>query len=74
MPTMSPPAGHGALAATFDLFDLGVRIMRQNLRRLHPDATEDEIDRRLGEWVQHRPGAEGGDAVGPSVDPHARLK
>jgi hypothetical protein len=74
MPKMSPPAGQGALAPTFDLFDLGVRIMRQNLRRLHPEATEDEIDRRLGEWVQHRPGADGGDAVGPSVDPHARLK
>jgi hypothetical protein len=48
--------------------------MRQNLRRLHPDASDAEIDRRLGEWIQHRPGAEDGDAVGLSVDPHVRLK
>lgn len=74
MPKMSPPSGPGALASTFDLFDLGVQIMRQNLRRRHPAAPEDEIDRRLVEWVQHRPGAEGGDAVGSSVDPHVRLK
>lgn len=42
MPKMSPPAGQGALAHPFDLFDLGVRIMRQNFRRLHPEAPEDE--------------------------------
>jgi len=74
MSTLSPAAGPDALAATFDLFDLGVRIMRQNLRRQDAGATDDEIERRLGEWMQHRPGAGFGDANGRPVEPHARLK
>jgi hypothetical protein len=69
---MSEP--RGALSATFDLFETGVRLMRQNLRRQHSDVSEDEIDRLLGEWLRHRPGAEAGDAVGRSVDPRTRFK
>jgi hypothetical protein len=69
----SPPEARGALSATFDLFDTGVKLMRQNLRRQHPELAEAEIDRLLGEWLRHRPGAEAGDAVGRSVDPSTRL-
>lgn len=74
MSTTPPPVDRDALAATFDLFDLGVRLMRQNLRRLHPEASDEDIDRRLGDWMRHRPGAEAGDAVGRSIDPRARLQ
>jgi len=47
--------------------------MRENLRRRHPDASSDQIERLLGEWLQERPGAEGGDCPGRPVDVNARL-
>lgn len=55
------------LRTAFDLFTAGVRLQRQNLRRRHPDASEEEIDRLLKAWMQERPGAEHGDAVGKVV-------
>ncbi len=67
------PDHERALSATLDLFDVGVTLMRQNLRRLHPEASEVEIDRRLQEWLRERPGAEAGDAVGRHVDPRTRF-
>lgn len=57
-----------AFHTTLELFEAGVALMRQNLRRSAPDATEDEIDRRLVLWLRHRPGAERGDSPGRSVD------
>lgn len=45
-----------------ELFETGVAIMRQNLRRRFPKESEGEIDRRLTEWLRTRPGAEFGDA------------
>lgn len=57
------------LRLALELHDDGVAMMRQNLRRAHPDASDDEIEERLRAWVRHRPGAEHGDAVGtPSQD------
>lgn len=53
------------LELTLDLFEFGVEVMRSNLRRRHADAGEREIERRLAEWLRHRPGAEHGDAPGP---------
>ncbi|HET7486585.1 MAG TPA: hypothetical protein VFJ85_01555 [Acidimicrobiales bacterium] len=35
--------------------DLGVALMRQNLRRRHPGASEVEIDARLRRWLADRP-------------------
>lgn len=52
------------LRLSLDLFETGVALMRQNLRRRAPDASEAEIERRLGAWLQERPGAERGDAEG----------
>jgi hypothetical protein len=66
-----PPAGR--LGATLDLFETGVALMRENLRRQHPQADEAEIARRLSAWLRHRPGAEAGDAQGRSVDPQTRF-
>jgi Rv0078B-related antitoxin len=51
----------------------GVDLMRQNLRRRHPEALDDEIERLLGEWLQERPGAEFGDCPGPTVDMNTLL-
>jgi hypothetical protein len=44
-----------------ELFETGEAIMRQNLRRRFPNASAEEIERRLIAWLQTRPGAELGD-------------
>lgn len=62
-----------AFRTTLDLFQTGVDLMRQNLRRRHPQASDEDIERRLGEWLQERPGAESGDCPGRAVDVNTRL-
>jgi hypothetical protein len=57
-----------AFQTALDLFEAGVDLMRQNLRRNHPDAGEQEIERLLIAWLHHRPGAEAGDGHGRAVD------
>ena len=52
------------LRTALDLFEAGVEMMRQRLRRDHPDLAEREIAARLTAWLRERPGAEFGDAVG----------
>jgi hypothetical protein len=47
-----------------DLYQVAEDIQRQNLRRRNPDATEEEIEQGIREWLAHRPGAEHGDGVG----------
>mgnify|MGYP006992569915 CR=1 FL=1 len=61
-----------AFRTTLDLFNTGVDLMRQNLRRQYPQANEDAIDRRLCQWLLERPGAEFGDSSGRPVDVSAR--
>lgn len=56
------------LELAFDLFEAGEQIMRQNLKRRHPDAAPEEIEARFAEWLAQRPGAELGDAVGKPVE------
>jgi hypothetical protein len=57
-----------AFQATLDLFQTGVDLMRQNLRRRHPEASDEQIDALLRDWLRHRPGAEFGDSTGRLVD------
>jgi Rv0078B-related antitoxin len=64
--------GRDALRATLDLFEVGLGLMRQNLRRADPVATDQEIDQRLQQWLRHRPGAEFGDCQGPLRDLNGR--
>ena len=59
--------------ATLDLFQAGVDLMRQNLRRRHPGADDERIEGLLAEWLRERPGAEAGDCPGRPVDVTARL-
>jgi len=54
----------------FELYEIAVREKREELQRLHPEASEAEIEQRLRAWKLHRPGAEHGDAGGP---PHFRI-
>jgi hypothetical protein len=55
------------LLATFEMFDFGVDMMAANLRRRHPDASPEEIERLLDAWLLERPGAEEGDGPGVPV-------
>ena len=55
------------LRTAFDLFLAGERMMRQNLKRRHPEASDQEIERRLRAWMRERPGAEHGDAAGRPI-------
>jgi hypothetical protein len=55
------------LRLAFDLFAAGEALMRQNLRRFYPDASDQEIEARLAAWLQERPGAEHGDTDGRLV-------
>jgi Rv0078B-related antitoxin len=57
-----------AFRTALELFEAGVDVMRQNLRRRYPGATPAEIERRLGDWLHARPGAQFGDCAGRVVD------
>jgi hypothetical protein len=69
-PDVSPAAGR--LLAALDLHETGVEIMRQNLRRRDPSASDHDIDAQLRAWLSHRPGAEYGDCPGPIIDLETR--
>jgi len=49
------------------MFQAGVDMMRQNLRRADPTATDTEIRIRVGTWLRERQGAESGDGEGRLV-------
>jgi hypothetical protein len=61
------------LALALDLFEFGMGMMAANLRRRHPEATPEEIERRLDAWLAERPGAEHGDGGGVPM-PLARFR
>lgn len=65
-----PSSARDAFLATLDLFEAGLSLMRQNLRRADSGATDEEIDHRLREWLRVRPGAEEGDSSGRRADRH----
>jgi hypothetical protein len=70
---VTPSSAADAFRMTLDLFETGLNLMRQNLRRSHPDADEEEIEGRLHAWLLERPGAEFGDCPGRPVDVNTRL-
>ncbi|WP_157129105.1 hypothetical protein [Nocardia amamiensis] len=52
------------LRLAMEMYEFGVRMQRTRIRRNRPEATEDEIDEAVNEWLLTRPGAPLGDAVG----------
>jgi hypothetical protein len=61
------------LRTALDLCELGESMRRMQLRRKHPDATDQQIESLLVAWLRTRPGAEHGDAWGrPVTWPPAR--
>lgn len=63
----SPDAMAARLRTAFDLCALGESMRRAQLRREHPDATDDEVEAMLVAWLETRPGAEHGDAWGRPI-------
>lgn len=55
------------LLAAFEMLDFGVEMMAANLRRRHPEASPEAIERLLDAWLLERPGAEAGDGPGIPV-------
>jgi hypothetical protein len=47
-----------------EMFGLGESILREKLRRTHPDASAAEIEAMIDSWLARHPGAEHGDAPG----------
>lgn len=41
----------GRLLLAFEMADLGIALMRENLRRRHPEASPGELDKRMEEWL-----------------------
>ena len=39
---------------TAELIELAEQMMRQNLKRRHPDASHEEIERRLDDWYSKK--------------------
>jgi hypothetical protein len=49
----SDPRDEPAVLEVMDaLHEAGVALMRQNLRRRHPDESDGQIDARLRRWLQ----------------------
>jgi hypothetical protein len=61
-------AAEARLATALELADLAAEMVECRLRREHPEATTEELNRRLAEWYRERPGALRGDGVGRPVD------
>lgn len=60
-------AAAARLRTALELAELAAAIMEQNLRRRHPEASDEEIQRLLLRWLHTRPGAEHGDCVGRPI-------
>lgn len=52
------------LRVALDLYEAGVQMLRQRLRRERPAASETEIDAAVNAWLLVRPGAVDGDCIG----------
>lgn len=63
----SREAAAARLRAAIEMFEAGVEMMRQTLRRTNPGLDDDEVETRLRAWLAERPGAPFGDAVGRPV-------
>ena len=65
------PSIADSFRTTLDLFATGLDLMRQNLRRSHPEAGDEEIERLLYQWLLDRPGADAGDCAGQTLESRA---
>ncbi|MDX1584993.1 MAG: hypothetical protein R3338_15450 [Thermoanaerobaculia bacterium] len=52
------------LRLALELFEAGEQLKRQSLRRVRPDASDDDIESMIIDWLRTRPGATFGDCPG----------
>jgi hypothetical protein len=52
---MNPGNLRERLLAAIDLMEFGIDLMRQNFRRRHPQASEEEIEMMLQSWLSEEP-------------------
>lgn len=71
VPTAAPVqlTGLAKWRLIFDLYQTAEDIMRQNLRRADPEASPEEIEQRLIDWLRKRPH---GEHTGPLWRPSQR--
>lgn len=62
-----PETAAERLRVAFDLLEDALELQRARLRREHPEASHDVIERWVDEWLRQRPGAEHGDAPGRPI-------
>ncbi len=55
------------LELAFELFESGVQMMRSTLKRQYPELSDEEIEKKIFEWLRERPGAIHGDTVGRPI-------
>lgn len=67
MEPASEPSPEEKLRLSLEMFTYGCEMMRLNLRRSHPQASDTEIEELFRAWLRTRPGAEHGDGVGRPV-------
>lgn len=53
------------LRVALDLWETGVILRRQTLRREHPELSATQIEALVNRWLATRPGAEQGDGPQP---------
>lgn len=52
------------LRVALDMYEFAERMQRARLRRLNPDATDEDVEAEVRAWRLRRPGAPLGDAAG----------
>lgn len=55
MKVFDDPELRARAKATFDLNEFAGKIMQQNLRRWHPEDTDEEIELRFVSWMRKDP-------------------
>jgi hypothetical protein len=66
MKVFDDPALRARAKATFELYEFAEKMMRQNLRRWHPQESAAEIERRLVSWLRKEPRERWGGLEPPS--------
>jgi hypothetical protein len=64
---MSTSAVQERFEMAMELSDLAEAMLREKVRRTHPELPESEVEARVDAWFMQRPGAEQGDGEGRPV-------
>lgn len=51
----------------FELYEVGEQMMRHKIRQRHSTLSEEEVERKVIDWLQDRPDARLGDAAGRTI-------